>query len=58
MAAVTQYERRDEGFLALGSYFDGANEEGLLLTESQPLVMTYYPDVLPAPMKGNIYNIK
>eukprot|EP00884_Botryococcus_braunii_P000055 jgi/Botrbrau1/1004/Bobra.114_1s0042.1 len=42
-AAVTEYERRDEGFLSLGAYFDGGNEEALLLAESQPVIMSYYP---------------
>ena len=38
--AVTGYERRDEGFEALGSYMSAAR-----MRETQPVVMTYRPDV-------------
>lgn len=45
-AVVTEYSKRDEGYLALGSYFDGfGNAGGVRFAESQPVVMTYYPDV-------------
>ena len=36
-----EYERRDEGFLALGSYFDGSNSAGLQLNETQPIIMRH-----------------
>ena len=37
----TEYERREEGFLALGSYFDGSNSAGLRLNETQPIIMRH-----------------
>lgn len=36
-----QYERREEGFLELGSYFDGSNSEGIRLNETQPVIMRH-----------------
>lgn len=47
-----QYQRRDDGFLGLGSYFDGRNSEKLLLKETQPIIMRYDlarvpPSILP-----------
>lgn len=38
-----QYQRRDEGYLALGTYFDGRNSASLKFQESQPVVMRYEP---------------
>ena len=38
IVARTRYERRDEGFLRLGKYFDAAK-----LPQTQPIMMTY-PD--------------
>ena len=35
------YERREEGFLELGSYFDGSNNEGIELNETQPIIMRH-----------------
>ncbi|EIE23057.1 hypothetical protein COCSUDRAFT_53493 [Coccomyxa subellipsoidea C-169] len=39
------YERRDEGYLGLGAYFDGANVQGLRLRQTQPVVMRFNPKV-------------
>ena len=36
-----QYDRREEGFLELGAYFDGSNSEGLMLNETQPIIMRH-----------------
>ena len=41
------YERRDEGYVGLGGYFDGANSAGARLRGSQPVVMRFSPQVLP-----------
>ena len=40
-----QYERRDEGYIGLGAYFDGANSAGVRLRESQPVVMRFSSQV-------------
>lgn len=37
------YERRDEGYIGLGAYFDGQNDGGLRLRQSQPVVMRFTP---------------
>lgn len=43
--ARTTYQRRDEGFLVLGEYLAGTgNVAGQRCMETQPIVMTYYPD--------------
>jgi hypothetical protein len=31
--------------MGLGAYFDGANDQGVRLRESQPIVMRFNPDV-------------
>ena len=36
-----RYDRREEGFLELGSYFDGSNSEGIMLNETQPIIMRH-----------------
>lgn len=36
-----EYQRRDEGFLALGAYMDGKNEEGAAMAQTQPVIMRY-----------------
>jgi hypothetical protein len=41
---ATRYQRRDEGFLALGGYLSGANERQTRCVETQPVVMTFRPD--------------
>jgi hypothetical protein len=41
-----QYQRRDEGYLALGTYFDGQNAAGVKFQETQPVVMRYEGQVL------------
>lgn len=41
--ATTPYERRDEGFLALGSYMEGRNSESARMNLTQPIVMRYEP---------------
>lgn len=38
-------ERRDEGFLLLGSYMSGNNAAGARCRETQPVVMSYPPEV-------------
>eukprot|EP00878_Enallax_costatus_P038980 GHUV01044484.1.p1 GENE.GHUV01044484.1~~GHUV01044484.1.p1 ORF type:complete len:166 (+),score=49.13 GHUV01044484.1:738-1235(+) len=38
------YERREQGYLALGSYQDGANETGSKFGFTQPVVMCYHPE--------------
>ena len=38
---TTPYERRDEGFLALGSYMEGHNSEAARMNLTQPIVMRY-----------------
>ena len=42
VASIT-YQRRDEGFLALGSYLSGANAENRKCIETQPVLMTHDP---------------
>lgn len=37
----TAYTRRDEGYLALGSYFSGDNEGGVQFRETQPVIMLH-----------------
>ena len=37
----TSYQRRDEGFLKLGSYMSGNNEAGCRCIETQPVIMTF-----------------
>ncbi len=36
-----QYDRREEGFLELGAYFDGSNSEGVMFNETQPIIMRH-----------------
>lgn len=36
-----QYQRRDDGFLGLGSYFDGGNTDRIMMKETQPVIMRY-----------------
>ncbi|KAK9903516.1 hypothetical protein WJX75_007851 [Coccomyxa subellipsoidea] len=38
------YERRDEGYIGLGAYFDGANGQGVRLRQTQPVVMRFKPN--------------
>lgn len=45
-----RYERRDEGFLGLGSYFSGANAAGIKYRETQPIVMVHRSEVRKAPI--------
>lgn len=42
----TPYERRDEGFLALGAYMDGHNSESVRMNSTQPVVMRYEPSTV------------
>jgi hypothetical protein len=42
VASIT-YQRRDEGFLALGAYLSGANAERKRCIETQPVLMTHDP---------------
>lgn len=42
VASIT-YQRRDEGFLALGAYLSGANAERKRCIETQPVMMTHDP---------------
>lgn len=46
--ATTPYERRDEGFLALGSYMEGRNSESARMNLTQPIVMRYEPATVSA----------
>ena len=46
--ATTPYERRDEGFLALGSYMEGCNSESARMNLTQPIVMRYEPATVSA----------
>lgn len=39
------YSHRGDAYLALGSYADGANEAGCRFGFTQPVVMSYWPDV-------------
>ena len=39
------YQRREEGYLALGSYQDGANSSSSKFGHTQPVVMCYHPNV-------------
>ena len=48
--ATTLYERRDEGFLALGSYMEGHNSESARMNLTQPIVMRYEPATVSAPL--------
>lgn len=47
---MTPYERRDEGFLALGSYMEGRNSESARMNLTQPIVMRYEPATVSAPL--------
>lgn len=49
--AITSYQRRDEGFLILGDYLTGENTLNTRCRETQPIVMTYYPDNTPKTMQ-------
>ncbi|BDA49988.1 hypothetical protein COCOBI_15-1160 [Coccomyxa sp. Obi] len=37
------YERRDEGYIGLGAYFDGENSQGVRLRQTQPVTMRFSP---------------
>jgi len=37
------YERRDEGYLALGSYMEGRNADSAKMNLTQPIMMRYEP---------------
>jgi hypothetical protein len=39
------YQRREEGYLALGSYQGGGNSSKSRYGHTQPVVMCYHPDV-------------
>jgi len=39
------YRRRENGYLTLGQYQDGANTARAAFSLTQPVVMTYHPDV-------------
>ena len=43
----TPYERRDEGYLALGAYMDGQNSDAVKMNSTQPIVMRYEPSTVP-----------
>ena len=43
ICASVAYEKRDEGFLALGEYLGGANAEGIKLVQTQPVFLTIRP---------------
>ena len=43
------YARRDEGYIGLGAYFDGQNDLGAKLAETQPVVMRFAPGVRRIP---------
>ncbi len=40
---TTAYERRDEGYLALGSYMEGCNADAAKMNLTQPIMMRYEP---------------
>ena len=40
---TTPYERRDEGYIALGSYMEGENAESVKMNMTQPIMMRYEP---------------
>lgn len=40
---TTPYERRDEGYLALGSYMEGRNADSAKMNLTQPIMMRYEP---------------
>ncbi|KAL0029442.1 hypothetical protein WJX77_008596 [Trebouxia sp. C0004] len=40
---TTRYERRDEGYLALGSYMEGHNADSAKMNLTQPIMMRYEP---------------
>ena len=48
-AAEIAYQRRDEGFLLLGSYMSGSNADGVRCRETQPIVMGYQPQARALP---------
>ena len=48
---LTEYERRDAGFLAVGSFLSGYNSTGILFRETQPVVMTFRPNGGPKTMQ-------
>lgn len=35
----------DPGYMGLGAYFDGENDQGVRIRESQPIVMRFTADV-------------
>lgn len=40
----SQYERREEGYAALGAFIDGDNADGVRFNYTQPVTMVYSPD--------------
>ena len=40
---TTPYQRRDEGYLALGSYMEGRNADSAKMNLTQPIMMRYEP---------------
>lgn len=45
---TTPYERRDEGYLALGSYMEGRNADSAKMNLTQPIMMRYEPVTVSA----------
>ena len=45
---TTPYERRDEGYLALGSYMEGRNADSAKMNLTQPIMMRYEPATVSA----------
>ena len=51
-----RYKRREEGFLELGSFFDGSNSDGVTLNETQPIIMRHdQRRVQPFPSQTAVY---
>lgn len=42
-----EYQRREEGYLALGEYMGGANAAKSRFAFTAPVVMRYFPNVSP-----------
>jgi hypothetical protein len=44
VALEAPYQKREDGYDALASYFGGMNTSSLRFAESQPCILNYYPD--------------
>lgn len=48
VVAAVDYQKRDEGYLAIGDYISGANAAGTRLIQTQPVFLTLRPGASPS----------